>query len=73
MIGTIAPPSIVKDEDSHCGDSKFSGNSSDNSINLLARICVTNLGGIGGRPGPRINADDTLIAGRGRVGPVTSS
>jgi hypothetical protein len=63
----------VKEDDSQLGDSKFSGNSSDNSINLLPRICVTNLDGIGGRPGPRIKADDMPADGNDKLGPVKCS
>ena len=55
VIGTIAPPSIAKEDDSHWGKSRFSGRRSDISINLLPKICVTTFAGIGGRPGPSIN------------------
>ena len=38
------------------GFSKLSGSKSASSINLYAKICVTSLAGIGGRPGPRMKA-----------------
>ena len=53
-MGTIERPSIVKEVDSVVGASKFSGMSSDNSMNLPVNMCDTSLAGTGGRPVPKI-------------------
>ena len=55
-MGTIEQPSILKEVDSVVGASKFSGMSSDNSMNLPDKMCETSLARTGGRPGPKINA-----------------
>lgn len=54
----MAPPSIVNEGTANTGVSMFSGRNSDISTNLFVRIWETILAGIGGRPGPRINASN---------------
>ena len=68
VIGTIAPPSIAKDEDSSCGKSRFSRSRSDISINLLPKICVTTFAGIGGRPGPSTKGEGRLTEAEDELG-----
>lgn len=47
VIGTISPPAIAKDYDSHCGKSRFSG----------IRSVISIIAGIEGRPGTSMNED----------------
>ena len=56
VVGTIERPSMIKEVDSVVGAARFSGMSSDSSINLPVKICDTSLAGTGGRPGPKIKA-----------------
>ena len=53
IMGPIERPLMVKEVDSVVWESKFSGISSDNSINLLVKICETSLAGQVSDPGPR--------------------